>query len=398
MFRPGVAKKMLAAVPSVIARPQAPLTRGEEERLLNQCEWVVEDERMGFVAVGLALAAVHRFRLYLCAGYRGFEDYYRNRWEMTRNRGYQLMWAAEAAVNLDACGEFDTLPANEGQARPLTLLQPAEQIQVWKKVLEAAGSGRVTGKLVAETVDSFLGKGGPTFVRKQEKPDPAVWSWDPVTGCRHGCGCCGARRVAERFPDRFPAGFEPYFHAERLAAPRTTKLSARREVVVCRHGDLLGDWVPQEWIDAVLKEVRLAPQWTFQFLTRNPKRAVEIDWPANAWVGATVDRQARVEPTLRALEQVEAAVRYVACEPLLEEVVFPTLEFLDWIVVGAESGCGGGPESQPDPRWVQSLLNHAWEAGCPVYLKAGLKAAVRECPRGREPEPWGETLRTRKPR
>src|SRR5690606_21415892 len=40
----------------------------------------------------------------------------------------------------------------------------------------------------------------------------AKWSWNPVTGCLHGCTYCYARAIAARFPDGFPAGFTPLFH------------------------------------------------------------------------------------------------------------------------------------------------------------------------------------------
>ena len=108
--------------------------------------------------------------------------------------------------------------------------------------------------------------------------------------------------------------------------------------------DLFGDWVPQEWIDDVLKVVAASPQWNFLFLTKNPSRLVGIDWPANAWVGTTVDRQARVEPAIAAFQQIKATVRFLSCEPLLEELSFSTLGLLrlgdHWCPVGQRAGTG----------------------------------------------------------
>jgi protein gp37 len=71
--------------------------------------------------------------------------------------------------------------------------------------------------------------------------------------------------------------------------------------------DLFGKWVPQAWIDAVLAEIRAAPQWNFLFLTQFPQRLAEIDWPANAWVGTTVDEQYRVDIAEKAFSQGECA-------------------------------------------------------------------------------------------
>ncbi len=116
----------------------------------------------------------------------------------------------------------------------------------------------------------------PTFNQTNENVDWAKWTWNPVTGCLHNCGYCYARDIAERRMGDYKAiGFTPHFHQDRLLAPQYTKVPAKaetdigyRNVFVCSMADLFGKWVPQEWIDAVLEEVRAAPQWNFLFLTK----------------------------------------------------------------------------------------------------------------------------------
>jgi protein gp37 len=71
-----------------------------------------------------------------------------------------------------------------------------------------------------------------------------------------------------------------------------------RNVFTVSMGDLFGEWVPQEWIDAVFKAIREAPEWNFLVLTKNPKRYLTIDFPRNVWVGATADTQARADKAL----------------------------------------------------------------------------------------------------
>lgn len=102
-------------------------------------------------------------------------------------------------------------------------------------------------------------------------------TWNPVTGCLHGCPYCYARRIAERFGGRlddgnklhdlkiksyrkdkqgklrydpFPFGFEPTFHRYRLDEPQ--RVRKPQTVFVCSMADLFGDWVPDEpcpWLD-----------------------------------------------------------------------------------------------------------------------------------------------------
>jgi protein gp37 len=145
--------------------------------------------------------------------------------------------------------------------------------------------------------------------------------------------------------------------------------------------DLFGEWVEQAWIDQVLDAVRQAPQWNFIFLTKNPSRLVHIDWPANSWVGTTVDRQSRVEPAIEAFQRFEAPVKFVSCEPLLEFVKFPTLKCFDWLIIGAQSASGAEPEFQPESAWVKELILEAFVAHIPLYCKPNLRAGIRDYPR-----------------
>lgn len=104
------------------------------------------------------------------------------------------------------------------------------------------------------------------------KIDWATMSWNPVTGCRHGCPYCYARRTATRFnagledpaplagglhvlPEKikatpYPYGFEPTLHRYRLGQPQNTK--EPQTVFVCSMADLFGRWVPTSWIVEVL--------------------------------------------------------------------------------------------------------------------------------------------------
>ena len=107
-------------------------------------------------------------------------------------------------------------------------------------------------------------------------------TWNPVTGCRHECEYCYARRVAARFGTQLPDGsgypeahdgthrleqkvkgnpypylFEPTFLPFRLKEPeRKTK---PQTIFVCSMADLFGAWVPDEWIEEVFEACKKAP-------------------------------------------------------------------------------------------------------------------------------------------
>jgi hypothetical protein len=71
-----------------------------------------------------------------------FEEYCKEKWDISRPRAYQLIKAAEVQDNLSTIVDK---PANEAQARPLTRIKdPDEQREVYQKAVETAPEGKVT--------------------------------------------------------------------------------------------------------------------------------------------------------------------------------------------------------------------------------------------------------------
>lgn len=213
----------------------------------------------------------------------------------------------------------------------------------------------------------------------------AQWSWNPVTGCLHGCDYCYAREIAtsERFKAAYPAGFTPLFHPERLDAPRNTVIPAShrddpawQRVFVCSMSDLYGRWVPAGWIEQVHASMLASPQWQYILLTKFPARYVGLQLPPAAWVGTSVDEQRRVRIAENAFRQIDGMVRWLSLEPLREPLVFSDLSMFDWIVIGAQTETrqptGTVPAFAPPFDWVARLVAQAREAGCKVHLKPNL--------------------------
>jgi ParB/RepB/Spo0J family partition protein len=209
----------------------------------------------------------------------------------------------------------------------------------------------------------------------------AQFSWNPVTGCLHDCPYCYARDIAHsaRMAKVYPHGFEPAFRPAALLAPVNTKVPKEagqdtrfRNVFTCSMADLFGRWVPAEWIEAVLQTVRSNPQWNFLFLTKFPKRMSEFNIPSNAWMGTTVDLQARVSNAESAFAKVTAGVRWLSVEPMLEPLKFKRLDLFQWIVIGGSSRSSQTPEWKPPFEWIADLTRQAKEAGVKVYHKTNL--------------------------
>jgi protein gp37 len=227
-------------------------------------------------------------------------------------------------------------------------------------------------------------KSVPSLNKTNDNIEWAKWSWNPVVGCKHNCMYCYARDIAIRFYN----DFEPRYLPERLPAPKIASVPNGAEddiglktIFVCSMADLFGEWVPQEWINSVLDVVRETPKWNFLFLTKNPKRLIDIDWPVNAWVGTTVDVQARVNAAQEAFKKVKAKVRFISCEPLQERLVFTDLSMFDWIIIGGRSRSTKLPEFQPKWEWVENIVTQARKDGLKIYFKPNLTVRPKEYPR-----------------
>ncbi len=101
-------------------------------------------------------------------------------------------------------------------------------------------------------------------------------------------------------------------------------------------------------------------------------------WPANVWLGTSVENQEQADIRIPELLKVPAAVRFLSCEPLLGAVDITTNGYLsagwagatlpgiDWIIAGGESGPGARPMH---PAWVRSLRDQCIAAGVPFFFK-----------------------------
>jgi protein gp37/lambda repressor-like predicted transcriptional regulator len=226
----------------------------------------------------------------------------------------------------------------------------------------------------------------------------AEWSWNPVTGCLHGCDYCYAREIANsnRAAATYPVGFTPLFHSERLDAPVNTsipmqyrddshepcgdgkcKICAYRRVFVCSMADLYGRWVPDEWIEKVHASMLDSPQWQYILLTKFPSRYVGLALPDGAFVGTSVDEQKRVRIAQDAFAKLpDNVIKWLSLEPLREPLQFDDLSMFDWVVIGAQTATtqpsGFLPAFAPEFDWVVDIYQKAREAGCKVHFKPNI--------------------------
>lgn len=224
-------------------------------------------------------------------------------------------------------------------------------------------------------------------------------TWNPVTGCLHGCEYCYARGIAERFSGKrvlkygaraelfeqtctagkaepYPFGFKPTFHRYRLNEYQSKK---GRNIFVCSMADLFGDWVPDEWIGEVFEACEKAPQHNYLFLTKNPKRYEKLldrYMPPNMWFGWSQTGPMGNKCDFSTHHSVKT---FISIEPLLKPFEKFHIKGIDWVIIGAETGRRRG-KVVPERKWIEDIVNECRKYDIPVFMKSSLA------------DIWGEPL------
>lgn len=259
--------------------------------------------------------------------------------------------------------------------------------------------------------------------------DPAgriVWACiHKSTGCLH----CYAETLAHRygrgqlFSVRNMQPLTPFMSDQELHGMLTYKPASGKRCFVGDMTDLFGEWVPFELLDQLFAVFALRSDVTWQVLTKRPERMLEymqsrsksanfwkkavpkgwsLEWKdmslvpfplPNVWLGASVEDQATADERIPKLLQVPGAVLFVSYEPALGSIDWsgfiprsttwypiecrhgfdhcPICDrgqppFLNWIIIGGESGANARPFNL---QWARNVIEQFGRAGVPVFMK-----------------------------
>ena len=130
--------------------------------------------------------------------------------------------------------------------------------------------------------------------------------------------------------ERYKNGFNVTLHHQDLSEP---KYEAEALLIfVCSMADLFHANVPFEFIDKVMETIESTPWHTYQILTKRAERMAEYfasrAIPNNVWLGVTVENS-KVKYRIDILRNLDAPIRFLSCEPLLEDLDLLDLENID---------------------------------------------------------------------
>jgi protein gp37 len=268
--------------------------------------------------------------------------------------------------------------------------------------------------------------------------DDTLNLWWGCTKVSDGCKHCYAETLSNRYgrSNWGPKGTRQEVKSWRSNLNKIARLAAkegrRRRVFVQSMSDtfegpetcggkqsanyLLMCKLRSELVEAIHEH----PELDFLLLTKRPELAQDLwdeacswavmqnsgphPWPANVWIGTSVEDQKTADERIPFLLEIPAKVRFLSCEPLLGPVdiqrylwgacdscdgagffianepdkltcldcdglgvdLITELEGIHWVIAGGESGAKARPMH---PEWARSLQTQCSHASVPFFFK-----------------------------
>jgi len=226
---------------------------------------------------------------------------------------------------------------------------------------------------------------------------PTVIDWcdETINPLGHGCYGTGTKEKPEVCPYCYAVKlarrnmrgcelcrqFIPHTHFEQLEKLRQWKKP--KTIFVQSMGDLFHDDIPDEWIDEVFNACKSAYWHRYLFLTKNPKRYIELDKNNKLpltdifWFGTTITNSKSeyfysvgynhntflsIEPIQDNFEEIEDVYEH---------------RFVDWIIIGAETG-NRKNKIIPEKKWIENIIKTCRTRRVSVFMKKNLSEIWQE--------------------
>jgi len=207
-------------------------------------------------------------------------------------------------------------------------------------------------------------------------------TFNPWWGCTKvsdGCDFCYAEAWAGRFGhDVWGKGktrrvmSDTYWGEPLKWNASAERLGQRARVFCASMADVFDPEAPDGQLERLWGLIRRTPWLDWQLLTKRPARIREglpDDWGTNGypnvWLGTSIENQS-VTNRVSVLISNPAAIHFLSVEPLIEAIPHLTLNHVEWVIVGGESGSTPRPIEE---EWVLDIQLQCKNAGAAFFFK-----------------------------
>ena len=225
------------------------------------------------------------------------------------------------------------------------------------------------------------------------KPTKIEWtqaSWNPTIGCNKvsgGCKNCYAEAMAKRLQAIGNKDYKDGFMFKMLANRLDEPLKNKKPTLyfVNSMSDLFHEKMAVDFLDSIFDIIKQTPHHQYQILTKRPQRMQEYfcgkneleskkhifgggimrEIPSNVWLGTTIE-SSRVKHRINYIRNLQARIKWLSCEPLLDDLGALNLEGIHWVIVGGESGFNARAMQE---SWVLNIKKQCEEQGIAFFFK-----------------------------
>ncbi len=163
-------------------------------------------------------------------------------------------------------------------------------------------------------------------------------------------------------------GFEFSVMYDRLEQP--LKKGKPTKYFVNSMSDLFHEEMPIQFLDKVMSVINLTPHHIYQILTKREEAMFDYfddkRIPENIWLGVTVENKRHGVPRIDKLRSINATIKFLSVEPLLEDLGEIDLTGIHWVIVGGESGANARPMKK---AWALSIKRQCQEQNVAFFFK-----------------------------
>jgi len=202
---------------------------------------------------------------------------------------------------------------------------------------------------------------------------------NPITGkCRYNCPNCYAEAIRKRFKLSEEIQYhQDWFYKGKKQIKKFLEENKRPpKIFVGSMHDIFGPWINRGILKDVIAEISSYGQdCIFQFLTQNPARYSEFDWPDNCWLGTTVRKLKELRRAETLCDEIGDIknLRYLSIEPLESDLTRVFHQYLDkriphsiqWVILGSRTPY----HKEFQFEWAKEIVSQCKANGVLVWVK-----------------------------